>query len=170
MPGEMRDVVDPREFRTAAGQFLTGVTVITTVDADRVPSGLTANSFTSVSLHPPMLLFCLGRDSTNLEAFEAGNGFVVHVLSAAQQDIAQRFATKGIDRFEDVDWSPGRHNLPVIAGSLATFECDHVHTYDGGDHLILVGEVKAMSIDDTNRDALGFFRGRYVSSPVGGGG
>lgn len=168
MPGEKRDVVDPREFRTAAGQFLTGVTVVTTVDADGAPSGLTANSFTSVSLHPPMLLFCLGRDSTNLAAFEAGTGFVVHVLSATQQDIAQRFATKGIDRFEDIDWSPGRHNLPVLPGSLATFECDHVYTYDGGDHLILVGEVKAMFIDDSHRDALGFFRGRYVVSPQPG--
>jgi flavin reductase (DIM6/NTAB) family NADH-FMN oxidoreductase RutF len=157
--------IDPREFRTAAGQFMTGVTVITTTDADGRPSGLTANSFSSVSLHPPMVLFCLGRDSTNLDAFEAGNGFVVHVLSAEQTDVAVRFASKGIDRFEGIDWRAGHAGLPVLDGALATFECDAAGTFDGGDHVVYLGRVRKISTGDTEVAALGYFRGRYVVSP-----
>lgn len=158
---------DTQDFRSAAGQFMTGVTIVTTLDADGVPSGLTANSFSSVSLHPPMVLFCLGRDSTNLDAFEAGNGFVVHVLAADQQDMSQRFAAKGIDRFDGVDWEPGHNGLPVLPDALATFECDLALAHDGGDHIIYVGEVKAMTTVDVDRSALGYFRGRYVTSATG---
>ncbi|MDH4117108.1 MAG: flavin reductase family protein [Acidimicrobiia bacterium] len=160
----MTNEFDARDFRTAAGQFMTGVTVVTTLDADGAPAGLTANSFTTVSLHPPMVLFCLGVDSANLDAFEAGNGFVVHVLAAEQQDLSQQFASKGIDRFDGVDWSPGRDGRPVLSGALATFDCDLAHTYDGGDHRIYVGRVMALSTGDTEAHALGYFRGRYVAS------
>jgi flavin reductase (DIM6/NTAB) family NADH-FMN oxidoreductase RutF len=157
---------DAQDFRTAAGQFMTGVTIITTLDADGNPSGLTANSFTSVSLHPPMVLFCLGMDSTNFEAFEAGNGFAVHVLAAEQQDLSMRFSVKGIDRFEGLDWMPGLNGLPVLAGALATLQCHLVHRYEGGDHIIYVGEVDALSMGDSDRAALGYFRGRYVASAI----
>jgi 3-hydroxy-9,10-secoandrosta-1,3,5(10)-triene-9,17-dione monooxygenase reductase component len=161
----MVDEFDPQDFRVAAGQFITGVTVITTLDVDGAPSGLTANSFSSVSLHPPMVLFCLGRDSTNFGAFESGRGFVAHVLADEQQDLSQRFAAKGIDRFEGVDWQPGHNGLPVISGALATFQCDLVHSHDGGDHVIHVGEVKRLDTERLDRDALGYFRGRYIASP-----
>jgi 3-hydroxy-9,10-secoandrosta-1,3,5(10)-triene-9,17-dione monooxygenase reductase component len=156
---------DAQDFRTAAGQFMTGVTVITTLDAEGNPNGLTANSFTSVSLHPPMVLFCLGSDSSNFDAFEAANGFVAHVLAADQEALSIRFAAKGIDRFAGLDWVPGHNGLPVLSGCLATMECDLAHSYDGGDHKIYVGEVKALSTGGLDRPALGYFRGRYVNSP-----
>lgn len=143
---------------------MTGVTVVTTLDAAGDPVGLTANSFTSVSLHPPMVLWCLGKDSTSLEAFEAGNAFAVHVLAADQQPLAQRFATKGIDRFEGVPWEPGHAGVPVLSGCLAVFECSLAHAYDGGDHLIYVGAVERLTGgDEDDRPALGYFRSRYIS-------
>lgn len=161
----MEAEIDPREFRNAAGQFMTGVTIVTTIDADGAPSGLTANSFASVSLDPPLVQFSLGRSSTNIDAFEAGNGFVIHVLAAEQQDLSMRFASKGIDRFEDTDWAPGHNDLPVLPGALATFECSPWATYDGGDHVIYIGRVERLTIGDESVPALGYFRGRYYTSP-----
>lgn len=156
--------IDLIEFRNAAGQFMTGVTVVTTFDADGERTGLTANSFTSVSLDPPMVLVSIGKDTSTVEAFKARNGFVVHVLSDAQEDVSMQFAAKGIDRFEGLDVSEGFNGLPVVAGALATFECSTAHVYEGGDHLIFVGEVQNLTTGDTDAPALGYFRGRYFTS------
>jgi flavin reductase (DIM6/NTAB) family NADH-FMN oxidoreductase RutF len=156
--------IDPIKFRNAAGQFMTGVTVVTTIDAAGERAGLTANSFTSVSLDPPMVLVCIGNETSTVEAFKAGKGFVVHVLSDAQKGVSMQFAAKGIDRFEGLDVSDGFNGLPVVAGALATFECSTAHVYEGGDHLIFVGEVQRLSTGDTEAPALGYFRGRYFSS------
>lgn len=155
--------IDPIKFRNAAGQFMTGVTVVTTLDAEGERAGLTANSFTSVSLDPPMVLVCIGNDTSTVEAFEAGNGFVVHILSEGQRDVSMQFAAKGIDRFEGLDVSEGFNGLPVVAGALATFECSNAHLYEGGDHLIFVGKVEQLSTGDIDEPALGYFRGRYIS-------
>lgn len=160
----MEQEIDPRKFRDAAGQFMTGVSIVTTLDADGAPSGLTANSFASVSLDPPLVQFSLGRSSTNVEAFEAGNGFVIHILAADQQHLSMRFASKGIDRFEGTGWVSGHNGLPVLPGALAAFECSPWATYDGGDHLIFVGEVQRLTIGDVDAPALGYFRGRYYTS------
>ncbi len=160
----MAEPIDPRAFRDAAGQFSTGVTIVTTLDGDGSPVGLTANSFTSVSLDPPMVLFCLGKSSDTVPAFDAGHGFVVHVLSAHQRGLSNMFASKGVDRFEGTDWSPGINGLPVISGALSTFQCELAHRYDGGDHVIFVGEVQAMSVGDVEAPALGYLRGRYIES------
>lgn len=143
---------------------MTGVAVITTLDADGAPAGVTANSFSSVSLEPPLVCFSLGKVSDVLAAFEDSSGFVVHVLAADQQELSVRFATKGIERFAGLDWEPGHAGLPVIGGALAVFQCDLAHAYDGGDHTIFVGEVRRLDVGDTEMAALGFFRGRYVSS------
>lgn len=156
--------IDPIELRNAAGQFMTGVTVVTTLDADGERAGLTANSFTSVSLNPPMVLVCVGNDTSTVEAFKAQNGFVVHVLADAQKNVSMQFASKGIDRFEGLDVTDGYAGLPVVAGALATFECSTAHVYEGGDHLIFVGEVQRLSTGDTDAPALGYFRGRYFTS------
>lgn len=142
---------------------MTGVTVVTTVNADGEPAGFTANSFSSLSLDPPLALFSLGKDSNTFEDFEAGNGFVIHVLGEDQRDLATQFASKGIDRFENIDWAPGFDGLPLIAGTLASFECSREHTYDGGDHLILVGRIERFTVGDRSRPALGYFRSRYIS-------
>ncbi len=160
----MAEDIDPRAFRDAAGQFATGVTVITTIDGDGAPVGFTANSFTSVSLDPPMVLFCLGKTSESLPAFEAGPGFAVHILSAGQLEVSIRFASKGIDRFEGLDWAAGMHGVPVIEGALAVFECSLTHVYDGGDHLIFVGTVERLSPVDHDTPALGYFRGGYTET------
>ncbi len=156
--------IDPIEFRYAAGQFMTGVTAVTTIDGAGEPAGLTVNSFTSVSLDPPMVLVCIGNETSTVEAFKAGKGFVVHVLSAAQKDVSMQFAAKGIDRFEGLEVSEGYNGLPVLAGALATFECSNAHVYEGGDHLIFVGEVQRLTTGDTDAPPLGYFRGRYTSS------
>jgi flavin reductase (DIM6/NTAB) family NADH-FMN oxidoreductase RutF len=154
---------DTRDLRDGFGEFLTGVTVVTTRDAKGEPAGLTANSFSSLSLDPPLVLFSIGKTSNTFAAFEAGNGFVVHILAEHQLDLSLQFSTKEIDRFEGVDWSPGFDDLPVIAGTLASFECSLEHTYEGGDHLILVGRVERLAIGDRTRPALGFFRSQYLS-------
>lgn len=154
--------IDPIELRTAAGQFMTGVTVVTTVDSVGERAGLTANSFTSVSLDPPMVLVCVANGASAVEAFTAENGFVVHVLSADQKDISARFAARDVDRFAGLEVSNGWNGLPVIDGALATFECSTAHVYQGGDHLIFVGQVEALSVGDTDAPALGFFRGGYL--------
>lgn len=156
--------IDPIEFRHACGQFMTGVTVVTTLGEDGAPVGLTANSFTSVSLDPPMVLVCIGSDTGSVEAFEAGNGLVIHILAAEQRDLSMQFAAKGIDRFEGVDHSPGLNGIPVIDGVLATMECSLAHTYEGGDHLIFVGQVERLTLGSTQEPALGYFRSRYIEN------
>lgn len=159
--------IDSRTFRHGAGQFMTGVTVITTLDETGNPVGLTANSFTSISLEPPMVSFSLGRDSETFAAFAAGNGFVIHVLAASQEDLSIRFAAKGTDRFSGLEVTAGWAGLPVLAGTLAVFECSSTHAYAGGDHVIHVGTVERLSLGDTSEPALGYFRSRYVRLPSG---
>ena len=156
---------DPKYLREAFGEFMTGVTVVTTLDADGGPSGLTVNSFSSLSLDPPLALFSLGKASNTFDAFQAHNGFVIHVLGADQRDLAARFATREADRFDGVEWAEGVAGLPVIADTLATFECSREHTYEGGDHLILVGRIERLTIGDRTRPALGYFRSLYISQP-----
>lgn len=154
---------DQRELRDGFGEFMTGVTVVTTRDADGEPTGLTANSFTSLSIDPPLVLFSIGKSSNTFEAFAAGNGFAIHVLAADQLELSARFAAKGLDRMEGVDWSPGVDDIPVIAGTLTCFECRPEHVYEGGDHLILVGRIERFTVGDRARPALGYFRSEYIS-------
>lgn len=132
-----------REFRDALGRFATGVTVVTTCAADGAPVGLTASSFNSVSLDPPLVLWSLGHRSSTMAAFSACTHYAVHVLSAAQVELAQRFATRGIDRFAGVNHTPGPHGVPLLAGALATFVCRNRSQHAEGDHTIFVGEVEA---------------------------
>ena len=162
----MADPIDSRAFRDACGLFPTGVTIVTTVGESGAPLGLTANSFTSVSLDPPMVLFCVGRSSESLSAFVDGDGFAVHLLAAEQEELSNRFASKGIDRFEGVEWRwSDVSGLPVIEGAMAVMECKLAHVYAGGDHVILVGEVTCLTVSEPDRPALGYFRGRYTTNP-----
>lgn len=160
----MAEPIDPRALRDAAGQFATGVTVVTTLDRRGTPVGLTANSFTSVSLEPPMVLFCLEKTSETLTAFESGGGFAVHVLGAGQLELSIRFASRGIDRFEGLHWTPGIGGVPVLDGALAVFECSTTHAYEGGDHVIFVGTVERLGPVDDSGPALGYFRGGYIET------
>jgi len=152
---------DLRALRDAFGAFVTGVTVVTALDHARAPFGFTANSFTSVSLDPPLVLVCLARSSANLGVFEAAPGFAVNVLSEAQQSISATFAMPVDDRFAAVEWAPGPHGSPVLDGVAAWFDCSTHDRFEGGDHVILVGRVEAFDSAGTN--GLGYARGAYFT-------
>jgi flavin reductase (DIM6/NTAB) family NADH-FMN oxidoreductase RutF len=137
--------VAPRQLRAALGLFATGVTIVTTLTAEGVPLGMTVNSFNSVSLEPPLVLWSLGLRSGSLPAFRQAQRYVIHVLGADQRALAERFAQRGVDRFASTDWAPGLGDMPVLAGAAAVFECRARSSYDEGDHVILVGQVERCS-------------------------
>ncbi len=130
---------DPRAFREALGRFGTGVTVITCASAEG-PVGITANSFASLSLDPPLVLWSPAKSSGRYPFFMAAQQFAIHVLGAEQADVASGFA-KRRDAFDALDWTSGENGAPVIAGCLSVLECNTVATHDGGDHTIVVGRV-----------------------------
>ncbi|MEM7615575.1 MAG: flavin reductase family protein, partial [Pseudomonadota bacterium] len=131
--------LDERAYRDALGCFATGVAVITTL-TDRGPLGITANSFASVSLDPPLVLWSPARTSARFPAFEAATHFAIHILAEDQRALSDRFARQGED-FGGVDHQPGLGDAPLIEGCSARLECAHSAGHDGGDHLIVVGEV-----------------------------
>ena len=157
---EYRTGSDPRTLRDALGCFATGVTVVTCLDGDGLPAGLTANSFTSVSLDPPLLLVCVAKRAASAGALTCASHFAVGVLQTHQQPASIRFAAKGEDRFGATPWSPGEFGPPVLRDSLGVFECGAHAVHDGGDHHIVVGEVLRASFDAA-LDPLLYFRGRY---------
>jgi flavin reductase (DIM6/NTAB) family NADH-FMN oxidoreductase RutF len=146
-----------RQLRDALGRFATGVTVVTTM-APRGPLGITANSFASVSLDPPMILWSPARKSWRFPAFEAASHFAVHVLSVGQQALAQHFARPG-QGFGRIDFERGIEDVPLLSGCAARFECRHLAGYDGGDHLIVVGEV--LRLVQADLEPLIYHRGGY---------
>ncbi len=151
--------LDPRDFRNALGTYATGVTIITAVDEEGKPHGLTCNSFASVSLNPPLVLWSLVIYSRNMSVFQNASHFAVNVLGASQQELATKFAQPSSRKFEGIDWKAGLGGAPLLAGSVANFECRTVDRYYGGDHVIFLGAVEAYSY---NRDeALLFARGKY---------
>ena len=158
--GEYRTGHDPRTLRDALGCFATGVTVVTCLTQAGTPTGLTVNSFTSVSLDPPLLLVCLAKQAASAAALIAAPCFAVNVLQTGQQPASIRFATRDEDRFGTTPWSCGEAGAPILAQSLGVFECERYAVYDGGDHHILVGEVVKASFD-AGLDPLLYFRGRY---------
>src|SRR5580765_344166 len=115
--------IDPRDFRNALGTFATGVTIVTAMASDGKPYGVTCNSFASVSLNPPLVLWSLGTFSQGLPIFQNTSHFAINVLGASQQALASRFAQPRDDRFSDENWTPGLGNAPLIAGSVANFQC-----------------------------------------------
>jgi flavin reductase (DIM6/NTAB) family NADH-FMN oxidoreductase RutF len=157
---EYRSGHDPRTLRDALGCFATGVTVVTCLKADGTPAGLTVNSFTSVSLDPPLLLVCLARQAASASALIEASHFAVNVLQTGQQPASIRFATRDEDRFGTTPWSCGEAGAPILEESLGVFECERYAVYDGGDHHILVGQVVKASFD-ASLDPLLYFRGRY---------
>jgi flavin reductase (DIM6/NTAB) family NADH-FMN oxidoreductase RutF len=134
------ETVDSIAFRHACGRFATGITIVTVIGPDGVPHGMTVNSFTSVSLDPPLILVCIDRKATILPKLKAAKYIGVNVLEEGQQDLSSQFARRGMDRFESVPWSAGELGVPILDGALAHFECEIVSEVDGGDHLILIAE------------------------------
>lgn len=134
-------LLQPEPFRAALGRFATGVTIVTARGADGTPVGLTANSFNSVSLQPPLVLWSLSWQSTAMEVFQDASHYAISVLSAQQKDLAIRFASKGVDRWAGVAHTDGACGAPLIEGAIATFECLNRSRYKEGDHTVFVGEV-----------------------------
>jgi flavin reductase (DIM6/NTAB) family NADH-FMN oxidoreductase RutF len=158
--GEYRTGHDPRTLRDALGCFATGVTVVTCVTPDGAPAGLTVNSFTSVSLDPPLLLVCPHKMAASAPALTSAQFFAINVLQTGQQPASIRFSTRDEDRFGATPWACGEAGAPILQESLCVFECERYAVYDGGDHHILVGQVVKASFD-ASVDPLLYFRGRY---------
>jgi len=134
-----------REFRNALGMFATGVTIVTARTASGELVGLTASSFNSVSLDPPLVLWSLAKEAGTMSAFANGLHYAINVLAADQQALAERFAAPDVDRWAGVVFSDGGNGAPVLAGAVACFECFNRSQYDEGDHVIFVGEVERCS-------------------------
>lgn len=152
-------VADPRAFRRALGQYATGVTIVTASDGSR-HVGVTANSFSSVSLDPPLVLWSIDRKSSSLEVFMATSHFAINVLAHSQTDLSTRFSRTSDEKFDGVRWEPGAGGAPLLAGAAVQFECEREFEYDGGDHLIMVGRVRRYARYE--REPLVFAKGRYA--------
>lgn len=157
---EFRDGADSRTLRDAMGCFATGVTIVTAMSEAGEPVGLTASSFTSVSLDPPLLLICIDKKSGSLPALRGAPHFAINVLHIGQQPTSNRFAKRGEDKFGATAWEKGESGAPIITGSLATYECARDALHDAGDHVIFVGRVVHARFEP-QRDPLLYFRGKY---------
>ena len=152
-------IEDIGSYRQVLGSFMTGVTVITTVDADGRQRGITANSFTSVSLDPPLVLFCVDYRAASYETFQKSDGFVIHVLSSEQQDLAKTFASKSETKFEGLETEAGFAGSPILKDVHGWLECRLNETVIAGDHAIIIGEVLRYSSEPAR--PLGFYQGRF---------
>ncbi len=158
--GPARDTpVTSEEFRRACGRFATGITIASVLDAAGAPHGLTVNSFTSVSLDPPLILICLGHAVTMIDAFRASRYFGINVLADHQQALSDRFARKGFDRFDGLGWYRGESGVPLLEGVLATIECRLHQRFTSGDHDIFVGEM--IRVQTAEGEPLVYYSSRY---------
>ena len=153
--------LDPRALRNAFGTFMTGVTVVTAHDEGGAPLGFTANSFTSVSLDPPMVLVCVANTSRNFDALITATGFAVNILAETQIEVSNTFARPVDDRFATVSWHKGPNGAPILDDVTAWFDCSMHKTVDAGDHTILIGQVEDFAT--TAMPGLGYARGAYVT-------
>jgi flavin reductase (DIM6/NTAB) family NADH-FMN oxidoreductase RutF len=158
-----RPELDARDFRTALGGFPTGVCLATALDSGGRPVGLTINSFSSVSLAPPMIQWSLARSATSAAVFRDAEHFAISVLSAEDRDISSHFARSAADKFAGFThrFREGRHGIPLLADAVATFECRCCQRYYGGDHILLIGAVEHYAYSP-QRAPLVFHRGKYA--------
>ena len=158
-------LIDESGFRRILGQFATGVTVVTMVDAKGQLSGFTANSFSSVSLDPPLVLVCVSYEARSYEHLRDQQAFTVHILDGDQRRVAHRFATPGLDRSAVCDWHVNERGFAVLSKFHAALECRLYREYDGGDHAIVLGRVERLYTDDAGTDPLISYRGQLF--PLG---
>lgn len=151
---------DTGALRKTFGTFVTGVTVVTTMEGRSTPRGFTANSFTSVSLDPPLVLVCLSRKASSFQAFMEGESFCVNILSQGQRKIASVFASKSDDKFAGIEWRSGKTGSPVLAQVSAWMDCGANQRIEAGDHVILMGEV--VEFATASATPLGYFSGGFV--------
>ena len=152
--------IDPGEFRQALGQFPTGVTIVSTLDADGNKVGMTASSFNTVSLSPPLVLWSIDKSALSYQVFNETEHFAIHVLAAGQDALANLFASKGADKFAELQCREGLAGIPILPTFAACFQCQIEHRYDGGDHTILVGRV--LDFESHESEPLLFHRGCYA--------
>ena len=152
-------VKDSKAFRQCLGKFATGVTVVTCCDAGGNPCGITANSFSSVSLDPPLILWNIAKVSNSLEAYLEATYFAINILSSEQRDISAHFAQSDHTLFDDIEYEMSGRDVPLLPGTIATFECRTHQVHDCGDHYIIVGEVEDFSARDGQ--PLLFYSGAY---------
>ncbi|QGZ64770.1 flavin reductase family protein [Paraburkholderia acidisoli] len=152
---------DAAEFRRALGAFVTGVTVVTTIQPDGTPRGFTANSFTSVSLDPPLILVCIAKTAASHDVFSVTDHFAVSVLAEDQKSVSGVFASKSPDKFAQVAWRARATGAPVMDGAAATFDCRTHEVVEAGDHVILIGRV--VDFAHSHSSPLGYCRGAYVN-------
>jgi len=155
-------VIDPLTLRQALGCFATGVAIITTTRDDGVPVGLTANSFCSVSMDPPLVLFCIDRRAGSLAAFEAAGSYAINILPSGKQGLSNLFVRKGVDRFANMGWEMWQGAAPIIQDAMASFECERYQVIEAGDHIIFIGRVIDVWFDSSQNPLL-FFQGKYRS-------
>ncbi len=153
--------VTSEEFRAALSRFPSGVTVVTTCDGEGRFHGISVSAFCSLSLEPPRVLICIEKTTGSHEALLESKAFIVHMLSAEQRDMSERFASLVEDKFEGIDLETGLDGIPVLLGCLANLECRLTNSFDGGDHSIFVGEVEKATVHDG--DPILYFRGGYHS-------
>jgi flavin reductase (DIM6/NTAB) family NADH-FMN oxidoreductase RutF len=152
-------ILRPEEFRKACSRYATGITVATVTSPEGKPEGLTVNSFTSVSLEPPLILVCIAKTATAYPSFQAAKAFVVNILKEDQIDLSQHFASSKTQRFDGVAWQAGMHGAPVLDGVLAVLECAMHGSFDAGDHTVFLGLVERAESHDG--PALLYFASAY---------
>lgn len=162
MPPAPLSDADKRALRTTFGSFATGVTVVTTRQEDGTPRGFTANSFTSVSLDPPLVLVCIAKTAHSCDTFTTAPHFAINVLDEDQKAASGLFASREADKFAIADWQPGTANMPLLDGCLANIVCQRTRVMDAGDHVILLGQVIDHQVGAGK--PLGYFRGNYFSA------
>lgn len=152
--------VSPTEFRRALGRFATGVTVVTALGAPGRPEGVTVNAFASLSLAPPLILVCLAKATRALSVFETAGHFAVNVLSESQRHLSVAFSRVGENRFRGVSWSAWASGAPILEGCVANLECARTACHEGGDHVIVIGRVERLSVDNARLPLL-YLGGHY---------
>lgn len=137
-------------FKDAMANYPSGIVIITATNEQGAPIGIAANSFTSLSIDPLLVLWSIGNKSSSYQIFKKGTRFAVHLLAGKQSELVRIFSRKGIDRFSQIDWELSKNNLPIIKGAYATFECDTYETIEAGDHAIIIGSVRQIKTDIKN--------------------
>ena len=155
-----QQVFDPKSFRNALGSFATGVTIITTRTAAGEPIGLTANSFNSVSLDPPLVLWSIARHSALQAAFTAASHWAINILGAAQAPLARQFAQRGADRFGGLEFDAGLAALPLLRGCIAHLQCQRFSATNLGDHTLMIGRI--LALEGSTAEPLVFQAGQFM--------
>ena len=159
-PSDPAESFDSARFRQVLGHFPSGVTVVTAAPGGE-PAGLAVGSFCSVSLEPPLVLFCPSRSSSTFPAIREAGVFCVNVLGEGQEDVSRVFAGKGPDKFKGIGWKPAATGSPVISGALAWVDCEVDTIHEAGDHFIVIGRVRELGLSDDHTGPLLFYRGGY---------